>query len=69
MQWARESKLLDCVVRNLSWALPWVRVDVSAEMRAAAPRCYLGGNEEVANRVGDGHAGRIPATSFTLNYA
>ena len=69
MQWGREGKLLDCAVKILSWAPPWVKVDVSAEMRAAAPRCYLGDNEEVPNLVGYGRVGRIPAAWFTLNYA
>ena len=71
MQWADEGKKLDCAVKHLSWAPPWVRprrhgseADSAAADMARAPWCYIGENLMVEDELG---YGRIPATWWTLN--
>ena len=69
MQWADEGKKLDCAVKHLSWAPPWVRPrpqgdgSVAADL-ASAPRCFIGENLMVEDEIG---YGRIPAVWWTLN--
>ena len=71
MQWAAEGKKLDCAIKHLSWAPPWVRPfkgrDESAwqELLENAPFCFVCDNETVVDRIG---YGRIPAAWWTLNH-
>ena len=72
MQWADEGKKLDCAVKHVSWAPPWVRPrsgggedKVPLEtLLASEPLCYIGENLMVDDAVG---YGRIPAVWWTLN--
>ena len=65
MQWARESKRMDCMVKYISWAPPWVGVEGSGGPEDVVRHCYLGNSEVVKDRVGHG---RIPGIWWTLNY-
>jgi len=67
MQWAKESKELDCAVKQLSWAPPWVLPAAGFDPREE-PWCYVGDNEQVQDPLGRGSDGRIPATWWTLNH-
>ena len=67
MQWAKESKELDCAVKQLSWAPPWVLPAAGFDPRSE-PWCYVGDNEQVKDPLGRGSDGRIPATWWTLNH-
>ena len=71
MQWANEGKKLDCALKHVSWAPPWVQprprqgeLELAPEVLASAPRCYIGENLMVEDDVG---YGRIPAVWWTLN--
>ena len=75
MQWAAEGKKLDCAIKHVSWAPPWVRPcrspsrgeecsDLDVRM-ASAPLCYIGENELMEDKVG---YDRIPAVWWTLNH-
>ena len=70
MQWAAEGKKLDCAIKHLSWAPPWVQFkheDDSAwqEQMENAPYCFVCDNVTVPDKVG---YGRIPAAWWTLNH-
>jgi hypothetical protein len=75
MQWAKESKELDCAVKQMSWTPPWVIPSVRKGKEADdeincldAPWCYIDGNEQVKDLLGRGRDGRIPAFWWTLNH-
>ena len=66
MQWANESRELDCCVKHLSWTPPWVMTAAGNE--EDSPYCYLGQNQTMKDHLGCGREGRIPAAWWTLNH-
>ena len=55
---------MDCIVKHLSWAPPWVSVAGKGGPEDVVRHCYLGANEVVKDHVG--HC-RIPGAWWTLN--
>ena len=69
MQWANESRELDCCVKYLAWAQPWaVPRGITSSKWREPPYCYVGQNQTTQDWLGCGTAGRIPAAWWTLNH-
>jgi len=64
MQWAAEGKKLDCAIKHVSWAPPWIR-PCRSHSRGEECSDYIGENEMVEDQIG---YGRIPAVWWTLNH-
>ena len=63
MQWAYESKKLDCTVKHLSWVPPWVRVKDPKKKNPAGER-FVKSEHMCDDTVG---LGRHPSMWWTMN--
>ena len=64
MQWAYESKKLDCTVKHMSWVPPWVEMEEEDE-RHRVGQMFIGKDSRVVpDEVG---LGRHPSNWWTMN--